>query len=374
MRMRIIPNVLKSFPLCGYLGLVSLGLVACSGDSTGPTPVTPLFWALRLNQHAVTLALTPSFDTVQLRAAALTITDAPLSTSSKVIYTVNDSSLKVDSAGLVTAKYVTSQPALVTARLTVGNLTLQDQVFVKVTATPPVSPLATFSIQPQTGDSARVGVHLTGIPPSVTRKYLTVSATDLTGTPLTDPTTPATDTLLIHFTSSDPTVATIDSSTGQIFGLVPGHVTFYAETDLYGVTRRDSLPYVIDNPFYATVVVLARTPVASVTPVLYFQPSMVTVNVGAVVAWRNQNTDSIDVVFDDSIQELAACQFAPLFCGARPPTGAGNIALWAKDPTSSNNMDRLGLRARQFPATGAYRYHSARYPTATGVIYVTPDL
>lgn len=356
--------------LCTAVGLNTL--TACgSSDSTSPSNAAETLWAVQLNQHAVTLALTPGADTVQLRVAATTQTGALLASPFHVTYVAADSTVVVDSTGFVTAKFETQGLTHVTATIKVGNLTLSDTTMIKVTSTAPPAPVATLSIQPQGGDSARGAAQAspwTGglgypLPP------LIVYATDRNGGVLSNA---SSDTLLVHFTSSDRTRARIDAN-GQIVGLVPGKVTIYADADLYGVTRRDSLVYTIGNPIYVTIEVLSRTPVSSLTPVLYFQPAYMKVGVGGEVAWENTNADSIDVVFDDPTQVPAidsACWFTAVECGGYPPTGTGNIPAWTINSLSSNGTERSGDRVRRFTKPGTYRYHSTRYPGSTGVIEV----
>ena len=135
------------------------GVLGCSGgDTTGPVSLTStqLYWALRLNVHAVNLALSAD-STVQLRVAPVnaagdTVRGRGLGS---VVYTFPDSSVSVSAAGLVTAHYITdSTDVIATMTDSTQSVTHADTVVIQVIATPPASPLATFSIQPAAGDSA----------------------------------------------------------------------------------------------------------------------------------------------------------------------------------------------------------------------------
>lgn len=332
------------------------------------------YWTLRLNQHAVTLALTAPVNVIQLAATPYNAVGDTLPGRERIRYTTGDSTITVDSTGLVTAKYTSaSTPSYVVASLSDASqqVTITDTCYVLVTATAPTAPLDSFSIQPAPGDSAKR--------PVFTAFYLSKRIVDRTGGSM--------DNVLSYFTSSDPTTSTVmDRLTGFASASRVGSVTFYAETWAYGVAKKDSLVFTISVPTQQEITVLSQTPTGSTSPILTFWPSVATVGVGAVVTWVNRSfTDSIDVEFDnpthvDSVLFSQVYQFY---------TGSGNIAPWLADtlpgPGSSaidlagyraylnywgNPADaeyfwygRAGRRQRQFPVAGVYHYHSRLWNT-----------
>lgn len=378
----------RRFTLLLAISALGSAVLGCGGDTTGPAPLgqTQTYWALQFNDHAVNMATTPSYNTVQLTATPVNAMGASLPDLGPVTYTAADSTVTVSPTGLVTARYVTSG-TFVTATLQDRklNLTHADTVFIQVTDTIPQHPLATFSIHPLPGDSAKRAVDAF----SITQP---VFATDAAGGPVCTATLDPlsrdyqpTCALQVYFTSSDPTVASIDRTNGTVQAIRPGHVTFYATTLAYGVPERDSLPFVIGWPLTPDVQSSWITPVASLTPVLAFDPPRLIAGVGATVAWGNQNPgDSTDVVFDDSVAVQPGCgavignRGLQNYCPVFPPTGSGNIPPFALDTALLTAGDVYGyygseVRARSFPVAGTYFYHSRRYPTATGEIIVRTD-
>ena len=77
----------------GIAGILGGTLAGCGSDTTGPPPrnATQAYWALRLQYHAVALALTPPYDTVQLTATPVNAAGAPLPGLGPVTYQSGDS-------------------------------------------------------------------------------------------------------------------------------------------------------------------------------------------------------------------------------------------------------------------------------------------
>jgi hypothetical protein len=335
------------------------------------------YWALQLNQHAVQLALTAPYNTIQLTAISLNAHGEPLTVPGTVHYSTADSTVTVDQHGLVTARYVSSsfRNALVVAALTdsVHHLTLVDTCFIQVTATSPASPLATFTIQPGFGATAMMPVD---------QSYtIRAMGTDAGGNSVKS---------FPYFTSSDPNIAQIDRLNGQVVGRRTGDVTLYATTWSYGVAKRDSLAFSVVIPSQALVSALPVTPTGSTQPVLTFWPQIVTIGAGGYVTWINKSyTDSIDVVFDDSmnVDSISYNNLAVFGFG----TGEGNIPAWVQDPNGTDEyvarfcryfggtppncssfVDGTRFaqaRQRKFPVPGTYHYHSTKW-AATGTIIV----
>lgn len=368
---------LLSVWLCG---LCIGGVIACSGDTTGPASsltASQAYWALQLNQHAVTLALAPPMNTIQLHATPLNAAGTPLTGLGAVRYSASDSTVQVDSTGLVTAKYTSEfgvPYSFVVASLTDAGqrVTLVDTCFIFINETAPASPLATFSIQPAARDSARRSL-------KANNKVYTVrtNAADNSDQAFTD--------FFAYFTSSDPSIATIDEFTGAVKSYRIGHVTFYATTWAYGVAKQDSLPFTITLPTTQKINVLSVVPTGSSTPILTFWPQIVTVGIGTIVTWVNPSlSDSIDVVFDDPTN----VDSVPFTSTAGFSTGRGNITPWLQDTLGTgsvidsliwNYYDAIGLgncvgflacqeRQRLFPRAGTYHYHSTLYPSSGTIV------
>lgn len=358
-------------------GLIT-GLTACGRDTpAAPRSFAQTYWALRLDQHAVTLALTPPYDTIRLHPIAIDPLGDTLPMDGVVRYITADSSIAVNpTTGLVTAKYSTlsrGTPTYIIASLqdTVTRFTATDTVFVQVTPTAPTSPLTSFSAQLDPSDT---NTHRPIDPLGFSPTTLVPMLRDGTGTSMSS-------NILVAFTSSDPHIAAVDSrsivnptvSGGNVSGVRSGTVAIHAETWAYGVAKRDSITLTFTDINNTEITVVSKTPYGSLTPVLYFSPPSITLVAGGVVTWLNSdNTDSIDVVFDDpaNVDSAAALNFPDFY----PYTGRGNFTGLYNDTTSLNNGDFDTyifhiLRARSFPVPGTYHYHSTIYGS-TGTIVV----
>ena len=240
----------------GLLGLGMLGALACGSDAAGPTPPTAqnLFFSFAFQWPAVNLALTAPYDTAQLVAIPRTATGAVLTDTNGVPavvhYTTTDSAVQVSATGLVTAHSVTGG-AKVIARLTIRGVTRTDTAIVQVTATPLPAPLATLSIQPPLGGVAVAHTNL------ATNVLTTIPfvATIATGDPVTDTICTmmngCTAPLLVHYASSDSTIATIDAY-GTVTPIHSGRVLVTISTLAYGVRKVDSLPVSIGYQLQTT--------------------------------------------------------------------------------------------------------------------------
>jgi hypothetical protein len=342
----------KRIPLvCALLLLAALG---CSGDPavTPPPEQDPatLYWKLTLNEHAVTLSTVAPHDTVRIVATPRTISGTPIADLGKPIYRSLDLDRAfVDSAGLVHAIGIGDQ-VLVEASLEENNIFHADTLVLNITddAAPPT--LATFTIHPDIGDSAKVAAAS-----SVT---LTPRAADADGSPISD--------VAVYFTSSDPDVATIDRTTGFLAPNRPGQVTVYATTNVYGVTKSDTVPYTIGHPITLALEIVSQTaPNGQV--INGFSPSSVELGPGASVLFGNATTILTDVTFDDPTNVAQAetyCSLLESLCGS------GNIEAWARDPNDESGLS--GLRARSFPVPGTYTFHSTIFGT-TGTIVIADE-
>ena len=277
------------------VGSVLLGALAgCGSDSTGPARSSTYFRALHFDWTAVTMALdSAKYDTVRLTATPVTQTGVPLLGAGPVRYTAVDSNVTIDSTGLVTAHYQTSQ-TIVVASLTVNGVTHVDTARIMVTQDPAIpAPLKTFSIQPVAGDldSAKIALD----------KYYKVNqfngniplyATDSLGDNLCD--VYGDCPFLVAFGSSDPRVATLDPSYGYLSANFVGKTTFTASALVDGVGKRDSLPFTIGyNLVWGIPVYPGGTP-SHVTPLLIQSTSII--GVGGFVRISNYTSQPMEVV------------------------------------------------------------------------------
>jgi len=335
----------------GALLMASI-VAGCSGDPAITPPPdsdpTTLYWQLTLNVHAMTLSTVPPYDTVRIAATPRTISGTPIADLPAPTYTSLDlDRAQVDSSGLVHVIGSGDQVQVV-ASLEVNNILHADTLVLNVTneAAPPT--IATFTIHPDAGDSAKVAVTST-----VT---LMPRAADASGTPIPD--------VAAYFTTSDATVATIDRSSGYLLPVRPGQVTVYATTTTYGVTKSDTLPYTIGHPIYIAMETVPLQ-LASGQIVGAFSPAYVELGPGAAVLFGNSDAPATDVTFDDPTnvaQNDQLCGFFANLCGT------GNIAAWARDPNDGSGIS--GLRARRFPVPGTYAFHSTIFGTSGTIVIV----
>jgi hypothetical protein len=300
----------------GGTAVLAFGLVGCSGDTTGPVglPPTQAFLTLALNYHAINLALTPPYDTVRLTTTARSAAGTALGESGRVTYQATDSTVTVDSTGLITAHYVTAQTQIIATR-TVQGVTHTDTAVVAVTPSAFPAPLATFSIQPMPDglDSARDAADDGGYSLNKGNDNIPLYAAINTGDPATDTVCDVNGcgvngyNLAVYYWSSNPAVATIDRSFGYVlFSGIPDTVTFFAETYAYGIVKRDSLPFLITYPYYQNTYLTALPAVGRPGKVLEMMPSTTTVVVGGLLRIFTGSlgyhpiSDSVTFVFDDS--------------------------------------------------------------------------
>lgn len=347
-----------------------------------PQDVTHRYWALQLDHHAITLSTAAPYDTLQLRATAVDAQGIPLdglsgmvtfrSTTPQVAYVTADGLLHAVKAGA---------GVQVIAEYAVGNLRHSDVVLVNVTADNPAPQmLASFSIHPVPPAEAKMNVfHLNDLnafalaPPAIfaylpqivsaglfTR--LTARATDAAGHAIPK--------FAASFTSTDPTVATINRSTGAITAVRPGQVTILATTTVYGITKSDTLSYTILPPALGAVVIKRRATSLGMTAVT-FGPSEITIAPGAMMIWLNSSGEPVDVTFDDPTNVVAGT----VGCGAGDPGEAGDAPAFGVplDPDPEAPPSAANCRTRSFPVAGVYPYHSTA-TGATGRVVVTESI
>lgn len=367
--------------LSAALSLCSLVSLGCASDTTGPVPVDSAhgYWQLMLNHHAITMALTPPYDTLQLTATLSTATGTLLNDSGVTTWTTSDTSVQVSSTGLVTAIAQATEVTL-TARHTIGTITNTDTAIINVNDTVSVPQFAALSLQPNTAPLDTVRRDLFGA------WIFTASALDPTGTLIPN--------VVFRVMSATPTVLStfspdyIQGSTGYYFKQRAGHARMVAEATVYGVRRVDTLPVTVGWWRNILVDVRPTVPAGNRTVVGVFAPQEDTVAAGGTVIWQNTLPGlPIDILFEDSavpqpvdsasfLDGLAVNSFALIV----HTEGGGNIPAFRADSVCQGGLNPNGscglwlftVHARRFPVAGTYRYHSGLYGTS-GVIHVLPE-
>lgn len=328
-----------------------LGAACTSNDTTAAPPAATgpdQYWSVTLDHHGITLSSTSPYDTIRLTATPRDVNGNPMSGVGTPVFTSADLlHVAVDSTGLVRALGDVSLVPVAVA-LSNGSVTHADTAWVSVVTLPGPPVMASLSIQVAPGDSAEIDDGDT--------KPLPATALDAQGDTING--------LSVYYTSSRPDIAKVDPTGGFAKGLFPGRATIVATATAYGVTRTDSLPFVVGYP--ATVLSeLAPFRVVGGAPVVTFYGPL-TVTPGATVIWYNPaGNPATDIVFDDSLQVDTA--YAYCFAPGPPNTicGAGNVPPFATDTSKGI----YGFAVRRFLAAGTYRYHSSIFGT-TGEVDV----
>lgn len=357
----------RTFIACSAYCVLSvmLGTACSTPDLSGPSTVDPaqLPWDLSLNTHAITMSTVAPYDTLQLTAVTRTAAGDSLPEASAPTFTSSDSSVRVSSTGLLTARAVQSQVQIVASVVAHGVL-VSDTALVNVTneAQPPI--LEHLRVQLQPGDSAQVaapenfyGVFFYGSQGVAFYKTVLIGALDATGIQIPN--------ALVEMSTSDTTQFQVSrrSLTGRITTETsysfevnahsqPGTVaTVYANATVYGITRTDSLRFLITNPLFYVFTVQKTPRVGNTTPVWTITTQDLPLGVGGWVWWNNpDSTAMLDIVFDDPTAAFPD--------SVALNSGGGDIA-----PFQGAYFDWLpfpGVRSRQFRRAGDFHFHSDR--------------
>ena len=343
--------------------VAAAGPAACSHrDDAGLEPVFDahtFYQSLTVTERALNLATDAPYNTMQLHATARTRDGSPV--TGTIIYTASDSTVTIDSTGLVTAHFSTASPAYIHASLTLNGLTRTDSIPVAVIEGTPPALLDHVSIEPAEGNSTTLIPDASNFDtPSL--EY-TVTGSDANNQPI--------DGLLIATSSSDTLLVRPTPGSNVVYGFDPGQVVLRVSTSAYGVTRTDSLVVTISMPRYGFVAITKHTPTGSTVGTLEFGPGSYTLAVGADVTWSNTTDLATDVVFDDpSAVEPASSKVNPYFNGY---PGAGNIPAFHGVVDTTGTVIVSPNASRSFPRAGRYPYHSTRY-SAQGVIVICDDV
>jgi hypothetical protein len=326
--------------------LLAMLAAGCGGDpAVTPPPTgdpTTMFWQLTLDTRAATVSTVAPYDTIRITATPRTISGSPITDLAPPTYTSMDlDHAFVDPDGLVHAVAVGDQ-ILIVASLEEGNILHQDTLVLNITDASPPPTLATFTIHPDAGDSAKTA--------ESANSNLNPRAFDEAGDPISD--------VSVYFVSSDPTIATVDRASGFLAPERPGHLSIYATTTVYGVTKTDTLPYTIGVPL---ILVMRIAPLRQSDghTIGGFIPAQVTLGVGAKIFFQNDGAPNTDITFDDPTnvgEDDEDCPSFESFCGT------GDIPAFGLEPGDDTGL--TALRARKFHVAGSYPFHSTLWGTS----------
>lgn len=347
---------------------------------------TTLYWSLGLNQHAINIALTPPYNTVQLTATPLNPYGTPLSDIGTVTYTPIDTNVTVTATGLVTARVATPITAVVaTLRDAAQGITHTDTAYIQITATVPQLPFQRFSIQPPVGDSAKRSIdYIENTYQNYGQFPWPARIADGSGTTVCDTTGCS---ILVAYRSSNTAVATISNITplsfvpaGVVQAVDTGATTLSAQTLAYGTELRDSVTFRIGYELLDHIDVIGQWPTQ---PSGFLAHSTEVLGIGAVVTFCDYFLQPMDVVFDQpSAADTASIEDYP-YVGTNvfgPTTGTGNIpsiggdTLIMTDIFSPTNDVVADCAARRFRQGGTYHWHSTKlFPTEMFTLVVRKE-
>jgi hypothetical protein len=316
--------------------------------------VARVYWALTLDHHAVTLSTVAPYDTIRLTATPRTVNGTALDSLPAPTFTSLDLDRAQVSANGLVRVIKSGKKIPVIATLTVGNLQHADTAFINasVVASPPE--LATLSIKPDPGDSAKTAAN---IPRAIAARAVATDGVSITG-------------LSVYYQSLDPHVATVDRASGFLTPVRPGHVKLVATATAYGITKSDTLQYTIGYTLGGSIFIIAqRNAIGQMVSV--FWPQHIIVAPGSVVIFQNDTQDSTDVTFEDPASVASADDYCAPFASMYPfMCGSGNIGAFTRDP--DDEMGGSAVRVRRFPVPGIYAYRSTIFGT-TGIIEVVDE-
>ncbi|MBX6331937.1 MAG: hypothetical protein IRY91_08820 [Gemmatimonadaceae bacterium] len=335
--------------------LVSLAAAGCADDTLSPPAPThdgALFWSLTLDHRRINLSTVAPYDTITLTATPRDAAGNPIAGLPAPTFRSTDlGHVQVTPDGVVRA-IAAGSAIQVVASLTADGLTHADTATIKVTTLAAPPRLASLSIQPPPGDSAKWAMG--GSPIFGLTKNLTVVARDTNGTPISG--------LITDFRSSDPTIGTV-TPLGAVTGVRPGRFTIYATTTAYGVTKSDSLPFTIGWPVFYQFFVCNPVTQPTCEPL----PTNITIARGGIVLWidatlgADGNLAPLDLVFDDPTH----VDLDPFLCFC----GSGNVTTFGTDSVTFTDV----FRSRLFNTPGTFPYHSTLQPAIHSQVIVVDE-
>lgn len=342
------------------------GLTACSSPDVSylasPDPALA-YRALTLQAHAITMSIVAPYDTLQLVATARSGLGTPLADAPAPTFVTTDSSVRVSTTGLLTARAVRSN-VLVIASLTYQGIRLADTAIITVTNVTTPQRVARLVLQPKPGDDTTYPVPTFGsfVYGVSGTKVLDVEAQDISGMSISGALVALSTSVPVEVTfpgspfgPSSVTTATtsgfVNLTFSQATSLV-GSITLRADATIYGATMRDSLVLTLLDPILAVIRVDTQARAANTQVVHTVSPSVpVTISTGGFVWWWNNVSDSLDIEFDDSTMAAADVRAFN--------SGGGNIPPFTGCSGGPLNQC-LNIQSRQFLRPGSVRFHSVK--------------
>lgn len=309
-----------------------------------PKDATTLFWRLENDHRAVNLSMAAPYDTLRIRAVPHDGAGRPLSLDGSLTFTSSEPArVRVSADGLIRA-VAPGANVFVVSTLVADNVRHVDTTIVSVTASATPLKVARFSVQPVAPDSARWAVHhdwQTFVPGYT--KMLPLRVEDATGARITG--------VAVRYTSSDPMLAPINATTGEIKSKRTGRAMFTAEATIHGKRWRDSVEFRFDWPVHAWAVAIDKA-APGAAPRIEFDPAIQRISKGGAVTFHNFSTSAIGITFDDPTnvveRQVLGCVIFP------DQGGSGNIAPFGG---GTPNLF-LNCRSRRFPVPGVYTFRT----------------
>lgn len=329
---------------------IPVAVIACASRDAAVAPsgdAHTFFQTFTVHEPAVNLSLTSLDDTARVHVTAQFADGASVPT--QILYTTDDTTITVDSTGLIRAQLVTDRAAVVHISASYGGLTRRDSVRVQVRDTPPVMRVQRVSVLPADGVTTEVPILDTvGNPGS---QQLRIAALDANGDSVPD--------VLLSIRSLDTTVVKVDAG-GFMTARRPGTGRVVVTTVVHGAILSDSITFRIGQTMYGGFDIHGPTDGYQAPTVWRFAPGngdTIHVAVNGVVGWTAVGTTTVSVVFDDSTSVLGA---TVVYVFTYPPNADGNIhhlGAGTVDPnTDLFNYWDVTNKARRFPKAGVYHF------------------
>lgn len=307
----------------GALGLLAAGTTACHDDqivTVSPPPVSNLYWDLRTDIRAVTLAVG---GTQQLTVTPVNALGAPLAALPKPSFTSSDTTkVTVSPTGLVTGVAETRSNVNVIASLAADGVTYVDTIIVAVT--PQSAVLKGVRFDP---------------PPNGT----TISLNDgfMAGATAIDANDQPIPGAAISIVTLDTTKVHLFKYGGPPYvqAAAVGKVRLVAMTTSYGISKSDTMEITVQY------LVHGQVSMQKIGTDISFNPDAVLIGVGGTVTWSNYAISApVSIVFTTGEEHV---------------TG-GNIS----------SLGQYEQQDRTFPVAGTYLYKDT-VSGATGKIVVS---
>ncbi len=349
------------------LVVAALSLYSCADPSFDPPEHTAetIFWEVKANHRAIQMSTVSPNDTLSINAypvdvngQLINMTEIDADIKSRVLWVSSDSSkVKVTQDGYLRAIAETPQVDIV-CRITIGRVTHNLTIVVKVNSDPSPLPIIEFDIQPK--DSAKRAA--INIIPYIFPISVANSLGPVAGFP-------------IHWSTSNRKNGRFDGSRLTISKVVPDLIV-YAEATYYGVVSRDSfvleVGYPVAIPFGATQ--LRQSVNSELEVVMVERPSRPRIGPGGSISFENNTAfgptnisgkppipgSDIDIIFDDPNVARAGGAF-----GADTSGPGGNIMVLPSDTTKSIALRRV---YRRFIKPGEHFYTIQPYGVRGSVI------